>query len=173
MADTYEDCYAWYKGHGIGKYETNSESILLNDNGNRFLMSLNVEGIMQKEEETSLPSYLDAFKTLVSIDDTYVDTTNTIYPYKVVVQEVGGRNVLTFVSSRVMFMAVCTEASAPELAASMLKIARSLNVDENKVNQLYGADSSVNYYGKKIRLFENMTPEDGMISEILEKNDSQ
>ena len=59
------------------------------------------------------------------------------------------------------------EVLAPNLAAEMVRILRSVKIDEEKIVSAYSGKEIITHHGTTIELFDNIAPVNGFIEELF------
>ena len=71
-------------------------------------------------------------------------------------------------SSQVEFFAIASGLQALQTAETMVRMARSVRVDNDAVIAEYSGRQTIDYSRKRLELFQNIVPENGVIEELFE-----
>ena len=163
-----KDCYAYYTDPSVGRIDATRTSNTFMYDGTVFTMNLRISEIISRRyytpEETSVSSHENAD---IYRSGTYIDLNGQEYPYEITGTMNGERMYLEAVTQFMEFTSVCDPADVPEIAAAMLKTARTVEIDEDEILAAYTSKKSISYTGETVTLFENVPPESGTIEELF------
>lgn len=167
--------YSYYSNPSIGKiYETRTSNTFTY-NGNKFIMTLNASSIMTEayysDEENEVT--VNEENLITSLSGEYTDYENTTKTYTCAIYQAGDYYFTEFLTDTMLFYGFSdNDLSATDLAGEMLRIARTVSVDEEEIYTLYSNRQEVTYSRKKLELFQEIAPEEGAIDELLDLGDT-
>ena len=83
------------------------------------------------------------------------------------------QDVFTYAKTDLLeFYAISGELQALQVAETMMRIARTVKVDREAVVSTYSARQEIDYERKRLELFQNVVPENGVIDELFEGNNN-
>lgn len=177
MADHHKKFYSYYLSPGTGWMEGDSTGNIFNYQGTPFLMNLNVSAAINRKYYNGIennPDILNGSSRKAYASGTYQDINGDVHDFSTAVYDLGNQNYLTAMrTDTVDFCAVSDALKATDLAAEMLKIARTVQVNSDAVTTAYSRKETVTFTGEKIQLFDSIAPESGRVEELFEDNDTE
>ena len=169
-AHSNKEYYSYYTEPYIGRLESTDTTNIFTYEGIPFLMNLNIAGIVNDKyynQKTSLKNMLKDNQIVAQTRGNYVDLNgdekifeSRIYSYE--------ESFITFVHSDIIdFIGMSDEVLAPNLAAEMVRILRSVKIDEEKIVSAYSGKEIITHHGTTIELFDNIAPVNGFIEELF------
>ncbi len=162
--------YSYYAEPGIGRYSTQENGNIFCYNGTRFLMNLNVAGIINGTYQTDAAARSsDQMKDAVFAEHgRYEDRDQEPHPYYLSIYQLSGKKYLTELNTdTVNFYAVSDALTASEISGEMLKIARSLVIDKDEILAAYSNQEAPAYQSEKTGIYDETAPENGAVSELI------
>lgn len=162
--------YYYYVDPSIGRISSDRTSNVLAMNGTKFVMNLNVPGIIQSTYYTdaaAADSTVQGLTTSVSTSGSYIDYDGNENEYQVYIYQMDG-SYYTIVSTPTMeFYSFSGKYEAAEIAAEMVRIARSVRIRKDQVLADFSNRQVISYSRKKLELFQNIAPENGVVDELF------
>lgn len=169
--------YSYYIQPSVGQLESDQTGSLLTYQGNEFLMNLNISAVINDKYYDSKDS--DSFglndsSTAASVTGTYTDVNNDSHDFIVNIYHADKEEsyITVFRSETVEFYAVSDALKAADLAGEMLRIARSVEINQDEIIDHYSNKESISFTGRKIQLFDSIAPESGRVEELFGENDT-
>lgn len=166
--------YSYYIEPSVGRLEGNETGNIFTYQGNQFLMNLNISSIVNESEYPT--STTKGMETIGSTDcyltGTYTDIENKQRNYELQMKQVGNSYLTLLNTDIVNFYAISDQVMATDLAAMMIKIARTVTVNSDEVIAIYSNNEVLNYETKKVQLFNPITPENGSVNDLINDNQS-
>lgn len=176
-ANNRKQYYSYYLEPSVGRMastETGNEFLMGSD---RFVMNLDVAAIINEKyypEQQIIHDYAIRGSVIAQAEGTMTCVDGSEKPYSVVIEQSDENECLIHVSAGYMsFEGFATEATAPAVAAEMLKISRSVTVESQEVLAAFTTMEGIDYVGTPVELFEDKAPENGSIEELLVDYDGQ
>lgn len=169
--------YSYYIQPSVGQLDSDQTGSLLTYQGNEFLMNLNISAVINNkyyDSENSDSFGLSNDKAAASVTGTYTDVNNDSHNFIVNIYHADEKEsyITAFRSDTVEFYAVSDPLKAADLAGEMLRIARSVQIDQDEILDHYSNKESINFTGRKIQLFDSIAPESGRVEELFGENDA-
>ncbi len=155
--------YTYYLPPDVGRYSGDALSNTFNYAGTDFIMNLNVDYVLY-EDDTLLLAKDGAIFTDTGL---YKDTEGNIHSYTILIHALTRGYVCYVHTDYTDYFAVCDYVSAMKLPLKMLRIARSVHIDEERIQNDFNLRLPITYQAHKIELFQNMAPVDGTLEELL------
>ena len=165
-----KDYYSYYLQPYVGRLNADATSNTFVLDNDRFVMNLNVSSVInEKERETYLLGTDTVSEADVSayLSGTYPDAEGNEYPYEIKICRLSGRNAVIMHSPYFDLCGFCSENEAPEMAGEMMRIVRSTKINREAILAYYTYDEAISYTGKAVKLFEDISPENGSIEELF------
>ena len=166
-----KDYYAYYLPPDVGRVSGDETGNTFDWNGTKFVMNLNIAGILEKNEKSgddlSDEPLFDPDKALYTLNGMYKDATGFEHDFDVMVADLKDGYACYMHTDYADYFAIADLLTAVKLPAKMLRIARSIRVDQQLVVQDFSKESKITYTSRKIELFQNLAPENGTIDELL------
>lgn len=165
--------YDYYVEPCIGRVSSDRSSNVFAYNGIPFVMNLKIADIinsayypeaMQTEVQSSL-------KIVADMKDKYYDFEGIEHPFHVSIYELKDSYLVKMDTPYVVFYSESSMYESVNLAEKMLKIARSIKIDSKLVVSDFSNRQVISNTRKKIELFQDIAPENGMINELFENPD--
>ncbi len=162
--------YSYYKEPLLGRLssEETSNTFLL-DNV-KFVMNLKISSIINQKYYSGAKEqsgYTDLEPAAASTG-TFLDYEGKEHPFQVTLYRLRD-SIYTYASTdQVEFFAISGELEALQLAEAMIRMARSIRVDNDAVIASYSSRQTIEYSRKRLELFQNIVPENGVIEELFE-----
>lgn len=164
-----KDYYAYYLPPDVGRLSGDETGNTLDWYGTKFVINLNIAGIVEetKQTDTSERVLFDEDKAVYKVHGTFEDMSGFTHNFQVMIADLKDSYASYMHTDYVDFFAVSDLLTAVKLPAKMLRIARSVRVDQQRVVQDFSKRSDITYTAHKIELFQNLAPENGTIDELL------
>lgn len=162
--------YAFYIEPSIGRLESTRTSNTFVLNGNPFTLNLNVPAVINEmyyEKAKAEQDILSGYEPVSEKTGTYIAPDESETAYTIRVYRFDKHYWTQFDTAYFSFYAVSDEYNVPYLAAEMMKIARTMEIEKKSVAAAYSTKENITYESKKIELFEHIAPENGLIEELF------
>ena len=163
--------YSYYIEPSVGRIDSDATSNTFSLDGTRFIMDLNVSGIINSQYYQDADSRdsvnVTAFEKAAHSEGTYTDYAGNELPFSTDVYMVEGSYFVIFHSAYMEFYAVSDELQSADLIAKMLEISRTVKVKEDAVTAAFSSRQTISNTRKKLELFQNLSPVNGSIEELL------
>lgn len=160
-----KEYYTYYLPSDVGRYNGDALSNTFNYAGTDFIMNLNVEYILDEEDSDELLVTEDG--AIFTDEGSYQDTEGTVHGYTILIHALTRGYVCYVHTDYTDYFALCDYVSAMKLPEKMLRIARSVHIDKERIQNDFQLRLPVTYKTHKIELFQNMAPVDGTLEELL------
>jgi hypothetical protein len=169
-----KEYYSYYIEPSVGRYSSTKTGNIFSYQGTKFAMNLNVAEIINAKyyPEQSLESSSAAKDAVIELEGTYMDTEQIQRTYHVCMYQDGTRMLILMNTDTVSFCGISEQAQAASLAGEMLKIARSVETDEEEIALAYTNHKTLDYKTEKIQLFNEVVPESGTISDLINETNT-
>lgn len=164
--------YSFYKEPSVGRISSEETSSVFTQDGVKFVMNLNVSAIVNsKYYEAQNVAYVPAgMEPLAKSAGTFADFLGEEHPFEVSLFRLD-QDVFTYVKTDLLeFFSISNDLQALQAAETMMRIARTVRVDHDAVIAAYSSRQEINYERKRLELFQNVVPENGVIDELFEGN---
>ncbi len=163
--------YSYYLDPSIGRIHSTGTGNVFSLDGDSFVMNLDVSKIINEkyypEKEVARIDSLNTEK-LAERSGTVTDLSGNEMPYHIVVSWCDDQEALVSVECGYMkFDSLCNTNTAPFIAEAMIAIGRTVSVSTAEVLSAYTTREGIDYVGTPVELFEDRTPENGSIEELL------
>ncbi|MBQ1324796.1 MAG: hypothetical protein IIY52_02120 [Solobacterium sp.] len=165
--------YSYYLQPGIGRISSDETGNVFSFNGVKFTMNLNVRGIINSAYYTGAANETLSGKQLMKHEGKYRDADNIEHMYVLCLYRAGEQVYIDYEDDRVCMGACTDEGHVPDTAAAMLATAMSVRVDRVLVLDTFSHREMISSTRKKLDLFERISPESGVIDELLVNSDDQ
>ena len=162
--------YSYYKEPLVGRIRSEETSNTFVLDNVKFVMNLRISSIINQKyysdvkEQTGHADLQPAAQS----SGTFLDYEGKEHPFQVILYRLND-SIYTYASSdQVEFFAISSELEALQLAEAMIRMARSIRVDNNAVIANYSSRQTIEYSRKRLELFQNIVPENGVIEELFE-----
>jgi len=163
--------YSYYIEPSVGRIDSDATSNTFSLDGTHFIMDLNVSGIINSQYYQDADSRdsvdVTAFEKAAHSEGTYTDYAGSELPFSTDVYKVEGSYFVIFRSAYMEFYALSDELQSADLIAEMLQISRTVKVNENRVTAAFSSRQTISNTRKKLELFQNLSPVNGSIEELL------
>jgi hypothetical protein len=169
-----KEYYSYYIEPSVGRYSSTKTGNIFSYQGTKFAMNLNVAEIINAKyyPEQSLENSSAAKDAAIELQGTYIDSEQIQRTYRVCMYQDGTRILILLNTDTVSFCGISEQAQAPSLAGEMLKIARSVETDEEEIALAYTNHKTLDYKTEKIQLFNEVVPESGTISDLINETNT-
>ena len=161
--------YSYYIEPSVGRYSGNNTGNVFTYEGAKFLMNLNVPVIIN--EDAYPQSTADGIESIadpvVDQSGTYLDSSEINHTYRLRIYQQDAVFLTALNTDTVKFYAVTDQVKAADLAGEMLKIAKSVEVNEKTVLAAYTNHQTLNYETEKVQLYNEVVPESGAVSDLI------
>ncbi len=169
--------YSYYIQPSVGQLESDQTGCLLTYQGNEFLMNLNISAVINDKYydfKDSDSFGLNDSSMAASVTGTYTDVNNDSHDFIVNIYHADKEEsyITVFRSETVEFYSVSDALKAADLAGEMLRIARSVEINQDEIIDHYSNKESISFTGRKIQLFDSIAPESGRVEELFGGNDT-
>lgn len=161
--------YSYYIEPSVGRYSSDETGNVFTYDGARILMNLNIPVIINSETyPDSTDDGTDTIASpLVELKGTYQDSENVQENYRLCIYQDGNEYLTMLSTDTVNLFSLSDKNKTVSIAAEMVKIARSVQVNEETVINVYTNHKKLNYETEKIDLYNEIVPESGNINELI------
>ena len=163
--------YSYYLQPGIGRISSDETGNVFSFNGVKFTMNLNVQSIINSAYYAGASQETPAGRQLLRHEGKYKDTDNIDHIYVLSLYSAGELVYIDYVDDRVRMGACTDEGNVPDTAGAMLATAMSVRIDRVLVLDTFSHREMISSTRKKLDLFERISPENGVIDELLINGD--
>ena len=135
-------------------------------------MNLNVSSIVNSKyyEGKNISLIPEGMEVLAKSAGRFADFLGEEHPFEVTLYRMNDE-VFTYMRTDLLeFFSISSELPALQTAETMIRIARTVRVDRDAVIAAYSSRQEINYERKRLELFQNVVPENGVIDELFEGN---
>ncbi|MDO4702217.1 MAG: hypothetical protein Q4A47_06340 [Erysipelotrichaceae bacterium] len=164
--------YSYYLQKGVGSVDSYQFGSLLKYQDAYFVMNLNAQSIINEKfyKNTLVEQQVDHKKRLYQRESEYVDYNGKSNAYKLEVYDMDGEYFIYLTTALFEFYAQVSSVDVEPISYQMLKIAKTVKVDKEKVISLYSNKESIEYVKQQVKLFEVAIPESGRLDEMVKGN---
>lgn len=165
--------YAYYSEPSLGRYSSTDTGNVFYYQGTKFLMNLNVANIISDKVYTNYTneSVTNHENATINYSGTYLDTNEIKRTYRLDIYKDQTKYLVDLETDTAIFYGYCDRAQVSEVVAEMMKIARSMNVDQNRIINEYVQTTKFSEKIEVLHEFNEVVPESGAISELLMDTD--
>ena len=164
------DIYTYYREPSIGRISSDetSNTFLMDDV--KFVMNLRISSIINQKYYTdaSDTTSLENMEKVAESSGTFNDYDGNEHPFRVTLYRLAENMYVYTVTDQVEFFAIANDLQALQAAEAMVRMARSIRVDQDAVIATYSGRQTIDYTRKRLELFQNIVPENGVIDELFE-----
>lgn len=164
--------YSFYKEPSVGRVSSDEISNTFRYDGVRFVMNLKVSSIISSKFYDGLSAHTvpDSLEPEASTEGTLIDYEGNEHPYFISLFRLG-EDIYTYAETdQVEFFSISSPLQALQIAETMMRMARTVHVDNDAVIAAYSGRQTIEYSRKRLELFHNIVPENGVIDELFEGN---
>lgn len=177
-ANNYGDYYDYYIPSDTSEFNAGNLYALLDYADSRFLMDVNIAGIVSKRyyPETVLEEdgFFDESRLVYEKRGIYVNNDDEILDYIYKLYQYDDNYLASLRSPDLIFYACIKEKDIVPLTSRMLLMAKGAHIKEDAVIADYSLKDVIDYEKKQVNLFETIMPVNGNINDFLvDKNDGQ
>lgn len=162
--------YTYYREPSIGRISSDetSNTFLMDDV--KFVMNLRISSIINQKYYTDAPdnSTLTSMEEVAQSSGTFNDYDGNEHGFRVSLYRLGDQMYVYTVTDQAEFFAIANDLQALQVAETMVRMARSIRVDQDAVIATYSGRQTIEYNRKRLELFQNIVPENGVIEELFE-----
>jgi hypothetical protein len=164
------DVYSYYREPSVGRISSDVTSNTFLMDGVKFVMNLRVSSIINQKYYADAPdsSTLMNMEQIAESTGTFLDYTGSEHPFRVTLYQLAEQIYVYTVTDQVEFFAIASGLQALQTAETMVRMARSVRVDNDAVIAEYSGRQTIDYSRKRLELFQNIVPENGVIEELFE-----
>lgn len=161
--------FDYYLPITIGKKTSTMTSVLMQDQNQLILMTLDVVSIMNSSLENQAFTALSNTAELYHYSGTTTNFKGFDLPYTVDVKSVDTKRVwLNLKTPTVVLSSILPLASASEIAYDMVRIARSVVVDKQLVVANFSNKEVIQYQKETLDMFTQLAPESGTVMDMID-----
>ena len=167
--------YSFYLEPSIGRISADYTSDILNVDGTKLVMNLNVPEIVNANFFTEVPVSAARISKdpVLKLDGTFSDLQGTEQTWKLSVYDVEDNSyAFVFSTYAATFYSVCSAAAVPDLLYHAITISRSVEIDTENVLDAFTTEDTVVFTSSTIKLFESVAPVNGAIEELFETDNT-
>ncbi len=164
--------YSYYKEPSIGRVSSEQTSNIFVKDGVRFVMNLNVSAIVNEKyyENSASISTPQNMEVLAECTGTFADFMGQEHPFDIQLSRLEDQVFTSMKTDLLEFFSISNELEALQTAETMMRMARTVRVDNEAVIAAYSGRQEIDYVRKRLELFQNVVPENGRIEELFEGN---
>lgn len=163
--------YSYYLPPHVGRKNSTDISTILTSNNVNILMNLDVIDVISDtyyDTSRSFKSMLAASKDLTNFESSFVNKKGDPVTYRVSVLKVSDSLILlTLEGGYFMFTAITPLSLSSEILFDMITIAKSCEVNKDKVLLAYSTRESIDYKKETIDMFSQIAPESGTVLDMI------
>ncbi len=168
--DNRKPFYSYYKEPSIGRRAAGKTYNVFVKDGTEFIMNLNVSKILNSAQHNRLQSTAMDIKSenyLFILEGRYKDYLNEDRQYVCSVYQSGEKYYIIFNTDYMTFYGSGTEGEIRNIAPEMLKLAKTVAIDQEEVISAYVSKEIIEYEREQLQLYDVMIPENGRIEEMM------
>lgn len=168
--DNRKDFYSYYIEPSIGKVSSSPSSNVFIKDGIRFVMNLNVSKIINEKyyvDALTVNDIATSENLLFSLEGQYEDVLLNIYDYVCDVYQYDSLTMVLLSTQFMDFYAVGSEGEVVSIVSDMLKIAKTVQINQEEIVAAYSSKEAVQYKKEALNLFEVAVPENGRVDEMI------
>ena len=169
--NNYSSFIDYYVPSDTGELEGTKLSSNFSYNESRFVMDINVSGIINDRYYRNLKladeGFFDDARKVYARQSSYVDSDGSSHEYIYKVYEYDDRYLSYFASKELVFYGYATAADIVNLSSRILLMAKGATVRENDVIASYSSRNEIDYEKKQVNLFETIMPVNGNVNDFL------
>ncbi|MFV0479824.1 MAG: hypothetical protein ACK5LZ_04570 [Anaerorhabdus sp.] len=165
-----KEFYSYYIEPSVGRREIGKTYNIFVKNGVEFLMNLNVSSIInelhysQTANETEIETALTVW---FNKSGSYIDYTGVTFDYECWIYNSQGTYYAIMNTEYMTFYASGSQQEMTIVVPEMLKIAKTILVNEESVVTSYFSKEVIEYEREQLQLYDVMIPENGRIEEMM------
>lgn len=161
--------YACYVQPSIGVIYAGETDAMFNFRGTKFIMRVNTEKILRRAyyPDSDAEETVFAEDPVLYYSGSCLDLSGDDLVYTLSFYACGPDYAVDCEAGDVSFFAVCSALEAVNLSGTMIRMARTVTVDEDAVIEDFSSRRDITYTASRPQLFKNLVPENGKIDEIL------
>ncbi|MBR2990526.1 MAG: hypothetical protein IKF51_03585 [Solobacterium sp.] len=163
--------YSYYLQPGTGRISSDETGNVFSWHGNKFTMNLNIAAVINNAYYGGQEPGGVNGNVLMSHEGSYLDINHISHNYVFSVYDAGEHVLLDYRDDRVFMNAYTVYAEVPGLAETMLETARNVQIDRVAILEVFSYRETISNMRKRLDLFEDISPENGVIDELLIKHD--
>ena len=164
--------YSFYIEPSVGRISSEETSDIFVRDGVKFVMNLNVSSIVNARyyDAQNVFHVPEGMELAAESTGTFADYAGEEHPFSVTLYRMEG-NIFTYAKTDLLeFFSISNDLQALQTAETMIRIARTVRVDHDAVIAAYSSRQEIEYERKRLELFQNVVPENGVIDELFEGN---
>lgn len=177
--------YSYYLQPSVGRRGSTEISNVFVLDDDEFIMNLNVSSVIKNAyylevDSKIIPTYSRSKSLVYEVSKECLDVKEHTLSYSVAVYDLKKNTYLvTLETANFTFLAKCPLGSVVQIAAEMLRIARTAEIDEEAILKNFGAQNDETYEKQKVEIIKETIPESGLVEDIMptssarEETDSQ
>lgn len=162
--------YYYYIEPSVGRISSDRTSNILSLDGTKFVMNLNIPSIINSayyQDSDSSTSTATAGDPVVDTSGSYTDYDGAEHDYSLKIYQSAGTYYTVLSTPYMEYYSVSGKYESANIAAEMLKIARTVRLNEDEVLADFSNRQVISYTRKKLELFQNIAPENGVVDELF------
>lgn len=172
IADNNKSFYAYYLEPEVGRIYSDETSSIFKYHDIKFVMNLNISKIV------NAMNYGDIIPETIKLADDYLvaynsgsyyDYDNSVYDYEAMIYKINDNTYYVCLDTKyVTLYAKGTIYQMLEVIKPMLKIAKTIRIDDNNIMIAYSAKQRISFESEELKLFDEVIPSDGKVSEMVD-----
>lgn len=166
-ADNNKILYRYYTEPSVGRRYSSQTGNIFVYNNQEFIMNLDIAHVIGSRYYNITSSSDQNTNALITLNGTYIDFNEQKLKYDLQIYDMGSNEVyITVKLGSVNFFAYTEYANVTDLVVMMFKIAKTVEINEEKVISIYSSKPSTEYVREQVDLFEVNFQESGRIEEL-------
>lgn len=172
--NNYSEYIDYYLPSDVYEEDSNKIAFVFNYNKCKFVMNLNIAGIINNKYYTNNLNYDEGFfdsnKLFYSYEGIYKDLDNADNKFIYNVYEYNDKYYCLFSSNSVIIYAYSNKYDIVDLSSRIILITRSADIKNEEIINNYSSKDVVDYQKKQVDLFETVLPVNGRIDDMMLDN---
>lgn len=169
--NNYTNYIEYYLPSDVNEESSEQLSFVFNVDEEKFILNINISGILNKEyyENTALydDGFFDSQKLAYEKSGSFNNVNDEKINYFVKVYEHENSCLLNLVTNEVTMYGFCTIEKLGILASKMYQMARVCNVHYDAIVADFSTKNVIDYEKTAVNLFEKLYPESGRVEDML------
>ncbi len=167
LANNNKPLYRYYISPEVGRRYSSMTSSVFVYRDEEFIMNLDIATIINSEYQND-EIEIDTSESILTSEGQYLHFSQESYGYSLLVFETSDNKYFVELNTEfVDFYAHCEYTSIDDLVLEMMKIAKTVSIEEEEIVAVYSSKTVIEAQKEQVELFDIIIPEAGRIEELL------
>lgn len=167
------ELFSYYLSPHIGRVNSTANSVHLKSHNESIMMLLDVVSILRDSDNDKLRTLIQSYQSFYSEESQFIDQNKAVTDYRIDAFKINDKLVMLLLQTKDIIMtSVHPNAVSSTVLYDMVRIARSVVVNEDAVILVYSNQEVIDYQKTNLNMFAQTAPLSGTVLDMIKEIES-